>query len=137
MFYNNKRWTAKEEKFLIDNAGTLTPEQIAKELKKTATAVKLYMHRKRIHPAERVARNLLREMLTGKFTNPEYFTPTREFYRAISMSQKRWWDLYYGRETMSDEEYKRLSVHFSIELEGVGGDKQLSLFEDGNSNGDH
>lgn len=137
MFYNNKHWTAKEEKFLIDNAGRLTLEQMARELKKTVTAVKLYMHRKRIHPAERVARNLLREILTVKFTNPEYFAPTREFYRSIGMSQKRWWDLYYGRAAMSDEEYKRLSVHFNIELEGIADNKQLSLFEDGNTSGDN
>lgn len=137
MYNSNRRWTAKEKKFLIEQAGVLSIEEIARELKKTVTAVKLYMHRKRIHPAERVARNLLREMLTVKFTNPEYFTPNRAFYQAVSLSQKRYWDLYYGKSVMSDDEYSCLSEHFNVTLEGVDVSKQLNLFEDGDSDGDN
>lgn len=129
MFYNNrKRWTAKEEQFVIDHAGTLSPEEIAKELHKTATAVKLFMHRKRIFPTGKVVRNLVLELLTVKFTNPEYFTPTRNFYDAVKMSQKRWWETYYGRSPLTSEEYERLSKHFGIELDGITGSGQLSLF---------
>lgn len=136
MFYNTRRWTAKEEKFLNDNVGTLSLEELAKELKKTVTAVKLYMHRKRISPsAEKVVRNLVREILIVKFTNPDYFTPTREFYTAVGMSQKRWWEVYYGRKMLSDEEYRSLAGHFNVVLEGVAESKQLSLFENGDSNG--
>lgn len=137
MYNSNRRWTAKEKKFLTEHAGVLGIEEIARELKKTVTAVKLYMHRKRIHPGERVVRNLLREMLTAKFTNPEYFTPNRAFYQAVSMSQKRYWDLYYGKSVMNDDEYSRLSEHFNVTLEGVDVSKQLNLFENGDSDGDN
>lgn len=134
MFYNNrKKWTAKEEQFVNDHAGTMSPEEMAKELHKTATAVKLYMHRKRIFPAGKVVRNLVLELLTVKFTHPEYFTPTRAFYNAVKMSQKRWWETYYGRSPLTSEEYERLSRHFGVELTGVTGSGQLSLFGDGNS----
>ncbi len=134
MFYNNrKKWTAKEEQFLNDHTETMSPEEMAKELHKTVTAVKLYMHRKRIFPAGKVVRNLVLELLTVKFTHPEYFTPTRSFYDAVKMSQKRWWETYYGRSPLTSEEYERLSRHFGVELTGVTVSGQLSLFEDGNS----
>lgn len=40
------RWTAEEEKFLRDNLGTLSPEEIARQLGRSPTAVKIRWTRK-------------------------------------------------------------------------------------------
>ncbi|MEG1738718.1 MAG: XRE family transcriptional regulator [Odoribacter sp.] len=138
MFDIHKRhWTLDEEKFVSDNIGTLTIREISRHLEKTESAVQQYIHRKRINPYERVVKNLVREILTIKFINPDYFTPTREFYDTILINQKRWWDLYYGRKPITDMEYKRLAEHFNIPFDAAIDAKQLNLFKDGYSAGDY
>ena len=96
MFYTNrKHWTTAEENFVAENADKMTTAEIARKINRTEVAVQQYMHRKRINPYEKVVRNLVREILTKKFTNPEYFNPNRSFYDSVGITQKRWWDLYY------------------------------------------
>ena len=78
-----------------------------------------------------------KEILTKKFTNPEYFNPNRSFYDSVGITQKRWWDLYYGRKPISDNEYKKLSSHFGIELDDIIMNEQLNLFDNADSSGDN
>ena len=138
MFYTNrKHWTTAEENFVTENADKMTTAEIARKINRTEVAVQQYMHRKRINPYEKVVRNLLREILTKKFTNPEYFNPNRSFYDSVGITQKRWWDLYYGRKPISDNEYKKLSSHFGIELDDIIVNEQLNLFDNADSSGDN
>ena len=84
MFYTNrKHWTTAEENFVAENADKMTTAEIARKINRTEVAVQQYMHRKRINPYEKVVRNLVREILTKKFTNPEYFNPNRSFYDSV------------------------------------------------------
>ena len=115
----------------------MTTAEIARKINRTEVAVQQYMHRKRINPYEKVVRNLVREILTKKFTNPEYFNPNRSFYDSVGITQKRWWDLYYGRKPISDNEYKKLSSHFGIELDDIIMNEQLNLFDNADSSGDN
>ena len=120
-------WTQEQEQFIIDNIDKLSIKEIAKELNRTSNAINLFIHRKRIVTIGKVKRNLIIEMLTIKFTDPECFAPNRKFYDSVQIGQKRWWALYYGRKVLEDAEYKRLSEHFNIELKGIES-SQLTLF---------
>lgn len=136
MLYDGRKpWTAREEEFVRDNIGKLSLDEIAKKVYKTPTAVRQFIHRKRIHTEGKVVRNLVTEILVKRFVRLDYFKPTRSFYQAVGMTQKRWWCVYYGEVPLTDEEYKRLTDHFGVELDDVKGSLQLSLFEDGNCTG--
>lgn len=129
LYDSRKSWTTREEEFVRNSIGKLSLEEIARGVKKTPTAVRQFLHRKRIHVGGKVARNLVMEMLVKRFVKPEYFKPTREFYQVVGMSQKRWWSVYHGEVALTDEEYKRLADHFLVQLEDIKGSVQLSLFE--------
>lgn len=122
-------WKPDEIDFLKKNLNKLTFAQIAKALGKSELAVHLYVHRNRIPVREQQGRNLVVEILTIKFVNPEYFMPTKSFYRAVKIGQKRWWDLYYGKAKLTDDEYIRLARHFQISLEDAFNARQLKLFD--------
>ena len=98
-------WTPEQEAFLKKSIGKLTLEQIGMHLGKSALAVKLYMHRHRMSVGPKVKRNILQELLRMKFGDPRYFQPTREFYRDIGITQRRWWDLFHGRKQITRDEY--------------------------------
>lgn len=132
-----KTWTPREEDFVRRNVDKLSLDEIAKELKKTPTAVRQFLHRKRIHTGGKVERNLVKEILEKRFVRVDYFKPNRDFYNAVGMSQKRWWSVYYGEVPLTDEEYRRLTRHFGVELENVKGSVQLSLFDDGVCSGNN
>nr|DAP41642.1 MAG TPA: dormancy survival regulator-like protein [Caudoviricetes sp.] len=123
-------WRKEEIQYLKDNAGKQSFKTIATHLGKSEMAVQLYVHRYRIPVAEQKGRNLVQEILTIKFVNPEYFTPTKAFYKAIGMNQKRWWNLYFGKERMTEDEYFRLIEHFQVTLREAFDARQLKLFED-------
>lgn len=46
------------------------------------------------------------------------------------MNQKRWWNLYFGKERMTEDEYFRLIEHFQVTLREAFDARQLKLFED-------
>ena len=112
---------------------------MARHLRKTEKAVEQYIHRNRIIVNEKVTRNVVKEILTIKFKDPGYFNPTRAFYDAVGISQKRWWALYKGQQQINEDEYTRLVSHFDITMKEVLEIKQLSLnfSEDGNSTGNN
>jgi hypothetical protein len=103
---------------------------MASHLHKSELAVKLFLHRRQISFGKTVKRNIVIELLRMKFTHPEYFHPTRDFYNAVSINQVRWWDLYYGRKSITQQEYLDLTKHFNITLEEAFEVRQLVLFDE-------
>jgi hypothetical protein len=123
-------WSKEQIEFLKDNLEKLSFKEIGEKINKSELAVHLYVLRKRIPVGHTVARNLIMEILTIKFINPEYFHPTRSFYKAVRMNQKRWWDLYFGRAPVTEDEYIRLIIHFQVSLKDAFEARQLKIFEE-------
>ena len=139
MLLKREHWKPAEKQFVMDNIGKLSPHEMARHLRKTEKAVEQYIHRNRIIVNEKVNRNVVKEILTIKFKDPGYFNPTRAFYDAVGISQKRCWALYKGQQQINEDEYTRLVSHFDITMKEVLEIKQLSLnfSEDGNSTGNN
>lgn len=130
---NNGRWKPEEEDFVRDNAGKMTLQQLAEAVGRSVLAVQLFMHRKHIVIGQTVKRNLVQEMLRIKFRHPENFMPNRAFYTEVGINQMRWWDIYYGRKNISQNEYIALSNYFGITLEEAFAARQLCIFEEKNN----
>lgn len=126
---NNGSWSPEDKQFIKDNAGKMTLSELAEKVNRSELAVQLYMHRHRIVIGQTVKRNLLQEILKLKFVQAEYFTPTRAFYRAVGINQMRYWDLYYGRKQITQNEYIAIATHFNVSLEEAFNARQLNLFE--------
>lgn len=78
---NQGSWTNAEKRFVRDNAGKLTVEEMACRIGRTSSAVKMFLIRNRIAVGTQIKRNILQEILKIKFVHPEYFKPTRAFYQ--------------------------------------------------------
>lgn len=126
---NQGSWTNAEKRFVRDNAGKLTVEEMACRIGRTSSAVKMFLIRKRIAVGTQIKRNILQEILKIKFVHPEYFKPTRAFYKAVGMSQIHFWDLYYGRVQITEPEYVAITTHLEITLQEAFEARQLNLFE--------
>ncbi|WP_163628918.1 hypothetical protein [Paludibacter sp. 221] len=120
----------KHIQFIRDNINKMTPEQMAEEIGVTSYNLKLFLLQNRIFP-EQKERNLLLEMLTLKFTKPEYFTPTKDFYKAVGIGQRRFWQLYRGEKKITEKEYRNLTLHFKVSLQDAFEMRQLSLLDNG------
>lgn len=121
-------WIEKDIQYLLDNIGKQSTKEIAKSLGKSERAVNLYIHRYRIPVIKEQGRNLVKEILTIKFVNPDYFQPNKAFYKAVNLTQKRWWDLYHGKSKLTEEEYIRLVDHFNVSFKDAFEARQLNLF---------
>jgi len=97
----------------------------------TSYNLKLFLLQHRIFP-EQTERNLLLEILERKFVKHEYFTPTKQFYKAVGIRQRRFWQLYRGERKMTETEYQNLTLHFKVSLQDAFEMRQLSLLEDTN-----
>lgn len=127
---NNGKWKPHEEAFVRDNAGKLTLQQLADSVGRSALAVQLFMHRKQIVVGQTVKRNLVQEVLRIKFKHPENFLPTRAFYQAVGINQMRWWDIFYGRKSISQKEYIALCEYFGVTMQEAFEARQLCIFEE-------
>lgn len=125
---NNGRWTPEEEKYIWDNAGKLTLSEMAAFVGRSELAVQLFMHRRKIVIRQVVKRNLVQEILSLKFKHPENFMPNRPFYKEVGINQMRFWDLYYGRKPITNEEYLSLCDYFGITLQEAFEARQLNIF---------
>ena len=125
---NNGRWTPEEEKYIRDNAGKLTLSEMAAFVGRSELAVRLFMHRRKIVIRQVVKRNLVQEILSLKFKHPENFMPNRPFYKEVGINQMRFWDLYYGRKPITNEEYLSLCDYFGITLQEAFEARQLNIF---------
>ncbi|MCP3894170.1 MAG: XRE family transcriptional regulator [Bacteroides sp.] len=125
---NNGRWTPEEEQYIRDNAGKQTLEEMSAYVNRSPLAVQLFMHRRKIVTGQLVKRNLVQEILRIKFRHPEDFMSNRQFYTAVKINQMRWWDIYYGRKPVTQQEYIALSDYFGITLQEAFEARQLNMF---------
>lgn len=122
-------WTPIEREYVRTHYTSQTPEQMADYLCKSVIAVEQFILRNRL-AIPRIKRNIVIEMLTSKFVNPEYFRPTRAFYNATEINQRRWWDLYYGRKQITPKEYISICEHLKISLKEAFESRQLTITND-------
>lgn len=125
----NRHWTEEQKKYVSENAGKLSFEEMASHIGKTKNAVHLFVHRNRIQYKPAVKVNLLTEILDIAFTRAEYFKPTTEFFKEIGMTQMRFWALYRGEVHPTEDEYETLKKHFNVSGERIFENRQLSLFD--------
>lgn len=126
----NKRWTQDDEEFVLDNYGKMSLEDMAVELRRTVMSVRLYILRKRFALEPKVRRNLLQALLKVKFRHPEDFSPTKTFYKEVGISQRRFWDLYFGRKPITGEEYASIAEYLGVTIQEAFESRQLNLFEE-------
>lgn len=126
----SKRWTFEDIAFVKRNLGKVSLKDMASHLKRSPMSVRLYILRNRLTPGPLVKRNLLMEMLKLKFRHPEEFTPTRAFYKETGIGQRHWWDLYYGRKSITGKEYTAVAEYLGITIQEAFESRQLELFEE-------
>nr|DAS26195.1 MAG TPA: CASP8-associated protein 2 [Caudoviricetes sp.] len=126
----NKRWTAQEAEYIQQSLGKVSFEDMATYLGRSPMSVRLFVLRRRMTPGPLVKRNLLMKMLKLKFRHPEEFTPTRAFYKETGIGQRRWWDLYYGRKSITGKEYAAVAEYLGITIQEALESRQLELFEE-------
>ena len=126
----NKRWTVQEAEYIQQSLGKVSFEDMAAYLGRSPMSVRLFVLRRRMTPGPLVKRNLLMKMLKLKFRHPEEFTPTRAFYKETGIGQRRWWDLYYGRKSITGKEYAAVAEYLGITIQEALESRQLELFEE-------
>lgn len=126
----NKRWTAPEADYIQQSLGKVTLDDMATHLKRSPMSVRLFILRRRLSPKPLIKRNLLMEMLKLRFRHPENFSPTRAFYKETGIGQRRWWDLYYGRKSITGKEYTAVAKYLGITIQEAFESRQLELFEE-------
>lgn len=126
---NATRWTEQEKEYLLSHLQKQTVPDIARHLGKTERAVSLYLLHHRISPKTVVKNNLMLIILQTAFVHSEYFTPTRAFYDAVKIGQKRWWAIYKGVRKATDEECMRVALHLNVDLTELLANRQMELFE--------
>lgn len=124
-----RAWSKEDKLYVTENAGKLSFEEMATHLGKTKNAVHLFVHRNRIPYKPAVKVNLITELLDLAFRKAEYFNPTKEFFSEIRMTQMRFWSLYRGESSPTQEEYENMKSHFGITSERIFNNRQLCLFD--------
>ena len=122
-------WTEKEKAFMARALQEHLPfKDICEELDRTPSAVKQYMFKARLPRHSTIKNNLVKALILLRLPDPECFRPNRAFYRAVNISQKRWWTLYFGEDQVTSVEYKALRKYFGISPEEALEARQLDLF---------
>jgi hypothetical protein len=68
-------------------------------------------------------------LVTSKFTYPEYFQPTKQFFQATGIRQRRWWQLYKGEKPMTGREFTAVVHHLKVNDKELVQSLQLDLFD--------
>lgn len=123
---NNFSWN-KHEEWVRDNINKLTPEQMAEQLGVRFYDIDQFIRRKKLFSVKTEPKNLAYEIIKLKFIFPEYFKPTRRFFKAIGMSQRQWWSAYRGDVPLTEQQYFKLSVHLNVTLPEAFELRQISL----------
>ena len=127
----NKRWTAEDAEYVRQNYGKVTLDSMAKHLGRSEMSVRLFVLRKKWPAGGRVVRrNILVELLKMRFKNLEDFTPSRAFYSETGIGQRRFWDLYFGRKSITGKEYAAVADYLGVTVQEAMESRQLSLFDD-------
>lgn len=110
-------WEKKKEELKAKILDGLSLEEIADHFNTTSNSVQLAIHRYRLFNPEKLRASLAYRVIKQVFRRPEYFCPNRGFYKAIGVTQKRWWNLFRGEEKITQEEFNRLGIHLKLTLE--------------------
>lgn len=130
---SKKRWEPKEEAWLRENFDKATMADIYTRFHyRSRMSVDLKMHRMRLPVSksvnkERVARNLITELLSNRIGNPHFFTPKREFYERTGIGQKRFGQLYRGEVNPTKAEYTALIREWNVTIEEAFELRQMEL----------
>lgn len=110
-------WKSDEVKKLMEYKDKKTPKEIAEMIGKTERAVKLYMYRQNISGRKKLKCPLVEKMLNLKFGNAKFFTPDREWFKQVGISQKRFAELKQGYAQPNTTELKSIAkgIHLNID----------------------
>ncbi len=122
----------KHRQYVSENIGVKSTAEIAAKIGVTEFSLMQFIHRERIFHISQTPRNLAYEIVKLKFVHPEYFRPTRQFFRAVKMSQREWWRAYRGEVRLTKEQYKRLVEHLNVTLTEALELRQIELKFDDN-----
>ena len=110
-------WSPSEDQFLREQLAENVPlNSIAESLNKSEDAVYLYCYRHHIPLKPRLKNPLMRRLLEIKFGNPDFFHPSKDFFRQTGINQKRWTELAWGYEQPT-QELKRAAVILNLTVE--------------------
>ena len=111
-------WTMSEDALLREQlAKNVSLAEIAESLGKSEDAVYLYCYRHHIALRPRLKNPMMRRLLEVKFGNPDFFKPSKDFFRQTGINQKRWADLSWGYEQPTQDELKRAAVILNFTVE--------------------
>lgn len=128
---DRRRWTKEETAYLVENYGKVPFEDMAKHLGRSVMAVRLRTLRGRLDVKHQVVKeNRLKKLLSFRFRHLEDFTPSRYFYKETGINQMRFWDLFYGRKSITAKEYAAVADYFYITTGEAFESLQLDLFND-------
>lgn len=126
-----RHWTEEEHRYVAENFGRVSFEEMGSHLGRTARAVRLFCLRRKMTAGGRtVKRNMLVELLRLKFRNLEDFTPSRAFYNFTGIGQKRYWDIFFGRRQITGTEYCKVAEYLGVTMQESFEPRQLELFDD-------
>lgn len=127
---SNKKWTKNDIAYLTDNYGKASLEEMASRLGRSTMAVRLYALRHRLDEKHQVVKeNRLKKLLEYRFRHLEDFHPSRFFFKETGINQVRYWDLFFGRKSITPSEYKAVAEYFNITISEAFDSLQLNLFE--------
>lgn len=127
----NKRWSVEDADYVHQHLGKVTFNTMAEHLDRTEMSVRLFVLRKKWPiSGNTVKRNLLIALLKTKFKNLEDFTPSRAFYRETGIGQRRYWDIYFGRKSITGKEYAAVADYLGVTVKEAIESRQLSLFNE-------
>lgn len=125
----NKKWTEQQKNLVRENIHSMSLAEMARVLGKSENSVRLFIHRDRISYRRSVKTNIVIEILALAFKDPRYFSPTREFYTHVGITQMRFWKLYRGESSPTEDEYNSLLEHFRVSRHEIFENRQLKLFD--------
>lgn len=127
---SNKKWNKDDVKFLEENYGSMSLENMASHLSRSPMAVRLYVLRHRLDDKHQVVKeNRLKKLLEYRFRHLEDFTPSRFFFTETGINQIRYWDLFFGRKPITAKEYRAVADYFNLPVVEAFDSLQLNLFD--------
>ena len=123
-----QRWK-QHKKYFDENINRKTPELMAKELQVDLKSLKRYLHRYKVVPPRKQF-TLAYRLIKAKYTYPEYFTPTRRFFEATGIGQRRWGLIFRGDEEMTGKEFRSVVEHLKLDKREITKTLNLEIFED-------
>lgn len=123
----HEKWK-KHLPYLTEYVGTKSLSEMALALGVKQEELRLFLHRSRRFNTDNT-QNVTIRIITSKFIYPEYFMPTKQFFTAVGIRQRRWWQLYKGERQITEKEYRAVCSHLQIDLKIAMQVRQLEIFD--------